>query len=81
MSNDSNRDSSRPAAVYRLKLSTVAVIVFLAVAAVCFYLQSTGVINDIVYYGVLLGLIVAALVLTYVFGKISKKRYTSTSTV
>ncbi len=79
MSNNKNRGNSDAAAGYRLKLSTVALIVFLAVAAVCFYLRSTGIISDLVYYIVLVSLIVAALILTFVFGRISKKRYDSTT--
>lgn len=77
MSNDLNGASSNLAASYRLKLSSIALIVFLAVAAVCFYLKLTDAISDILYYGVLVGLIVAALILTLVLGKISKKRYDS----
>jgi Flp pilus assembly protein TadB len=65
------------AASYRMKLSSIALIVFLIVAAICFYLKLSGVINDVTYYVVLFGLIVAALVLTLVLGRISKKRYSS----
>ncbi|XHH09381.1 MAG: hypothetical protein ACFCUE_01800 [Candidatus Bathyarchaeia archaeon] len=60
-------------ASYRLKLSSITFIVFLVVAGVCFYLNLTGLLSDIVYYAILIGLIVAALVLTYLFGRISKK--------
>lgn len=79
MSNSSNRGNSDAAASYRLKLSTIALIAFLALAAVSFYLRSAGIINETIYYAVLVSLIVAALILTFVFGRISKKRYDSTT--
>ena len=50
MSNNSNDGNSNAAASYRLKLSTIALIAFLAVAAVSFYLRSTGIISDLIYY-------------------------------
>jgi hypothetical protein len=78
MSNNYNGDSYSLAASYRLKLSSIALIVFLAIAAVCFYLKMIGVINDVDYYAVLFGLVVVALVLTFLFGKLSKKRRDST---
>ena len=63
------------AASYRMKLSSIALIVFIIIAAICFYLKLSGVITDLIYYAILFGLIVAALVLTLVLGRISKKRY------
>jgi hypothetical protein len=78
MSNSQNRGNSNAAASYRLKLSTIALIVFLVVAALCFYLRSAGIISDLIYYIVLISLIVVALILTFVFGRISKKRFDST---
>jgi hypothetical protein len=60
-----------------MKLSSIALIVFIIVAAICFYLKLSGIINDVTYYVVLFGLIVAALVITLVLGRISKKRYSS----
>ncbi|MGD6808838.1 MAG: hypothetical protein ACQCN3_03985 [Candidatus Bathyarchaeia archaeon] len=69
-----NGGSNGLAASYRLKLSSIALIVFLMIAGICLYLNLTGVISDIIYYAILIGLVVAALVLTYLFGRISKKR-------
>jgi len=66
------------AASYRLKLSSIALIVFLAIAAVSFYLKMNGVIDDVTYYALLFGLVVVALVLTFLFGKLSKKHRDST---
>ncbi|MGD6934557.1 MAG: hypothetical protein ACQCN5_10160 [Candidatus Bathyarchaeia archaeon] len=63
---------------YRMKLSSIALIVFIVVAGAFFYLNLTGVISDIVYYIVLVGLLVGAIVLTFLFGRISKKRHDST---
>jgi hypothetical protein len=78
MSNSSKDGTINAAASYRLKLSTIALIAFLAIAAVSFYFRSTGIISDLIYYALLVSLIVVALILTFVFGKISKKRYSST---
>jgi hypothetical protein len=78
MSTSSNDGTQNEAANYRLKLSTIALIAFLAIATVSFYLRSTGIISDLIYYALLVSLIVVALILTFVFGKISKKRYSST---
>ncbi len=78
MSNMLNGGSIGLAASYRLKLSSIALIVFIVIAGVCFYLNLTGLLSDIIYYGILIGLIIAALVLTYLFGRISKKRHDST---
>ena len=61
---------------YRLKLSTVALLVFLAAAFLAFYLRATGVLGDMTYYGALVGLIVASLVVTIMLGRMAKKRYT-----
>lgn len=66
------------ASSYRLKLSSIALIVFLAIAAVFFYLKINGVLDDVTYYAILFGLVVAALILTFLFGKLSKKRRDST---
>lgn|GEM_PF-4781360 len=60
------------------KFLSILMIVFLVVAVFFFYLNLTGVINNIVYYALLISLMIATLLLNYFLGKISKKRYDST---
>jgi hypothetical protein len=79
MSSNESGSGQSTAANYRLKLSTIALIVFLVIAGVSFYLRSAGIITDIIYYVILVSLIVVALVLTFILGRISKKRYNSTT--
>jgi hypothetical protein len=60
---------------YRLKLSTVALIIFLGLTFLAFYLRVIGVLGDLEYFFGLVGLIVAAMVVTLMLGRVAKKRY------
>jgi len=60
---------------YRLKLSTVALIVFLGFTFLAFYLRAIDVLGDLEYFLGLVGLIVAAMVVTLMLGRMAKKRY------
>ncbi len=71
--------SSKQVRGYRLKLSTVALVVFLAFAVLAFYLRNTGIIGDIEYLLSLGGLITAAIIVTVILGKFAKKRYASSA--
>jgi membrane associated rhomboid family serine protease len=79
MSNNSKDGYSKLASEYRLKLSTVAFVVFLVFAVVVFILRNTGVLGEIEYFVALFGLIIVALVVTFVLGRKAKKRYNSTA--
>ena len=75
MNSSSEQANSRIARSYRLKLSTVALAVFLAVAFLAFYLRTIGVIGDVEYFVGLVSLIIAALIVTIILGRMAKKRY------
>ncbi len=60
---------------YRLKLSTVALIIFLGLTFLAFYLRAIDVLGDVEYFLGLVGLIVAAMVVTLMLGRLAKKRY------
>ncbi len=77
MINISNEQNSKSAGKYRLKLSTVALAVFLAAALLLFYLKTENVIGDMAYLAGLIGLVISALIATFTFGRIAHKRYPS----
>jgi Na+/glutamate symporter len=63
----------------RLKLSTVALAVFLAIALIAFVLRNIGAIGDVEYVVGLVSLVIAALIVTVILGRVAKKRYTITA--
>ncbi|MCL2642332.1 MAG: hypothetical protein FWD52_02280 [Candidatus Bathyarchaeota archaeon] len=71
----SHGDGSAGLTIRKSKFSYITLIVFLTAAVVCLYLNLIGVINSLVYYGALFGLLVVYVFLTFL-GKNSKKRYT-----
>ncbi len=77
MNSRSEQTNSRLARSYRLKLSTVALAVFLVVAFLVFYLRTIDVIGDVEYFVGLVSLIIAALIVTIILGRMAKKRYVS----
>jgi hypothetical protein len=79
MVSSSERNNSRLARSYRLKLSTVALVVFLVIAFLVFYLRAIGIIGDVEYYVGLVSLIIAALIVTIILGRMAKKRYASSA--
>lgn len=75
MIDSSGQTNSRIVRSYRLKLSTVALVVFLVAAFLVFYLRTIGFIGDVEYFVGLVSLIIAALIVTIMLGRMAKKRY------
>jgi Na+/glutamate symporter len=76
VSNSSSGGNHGLASKYRLKLSTVALAVFLVIALIAFILRNIGAIGDVEYVVGLVSLVIAALIVTVILGRVAKKRYT-----
>lgn len=79
MSNSLSGDNHGLASKYRLKLSKVALAVFLAIALITFFLRIIRVIGDMEYFAGLVSLVIAALIVTVILGRVAKKRYNSSA--